>query len=242
MRYLFVVGCSRTGTTALGDILNQDERILLGIERFKKVGKEISPAHFQREHFFAINERETDVFERVKDTDRFKQRWDSGTVEYVGDKNPAFFRVLRRLADQFEDVKIVFMFRDLLPVASSFNVKAYNPKSRWPQDGDYRAAILQWHESMRCLQEFEISEGRVRVFPLEYEKFYSGCMDYFQALYNYLELPMTSEAESAFLAACAKWQKRSTKPLELTDAMIDFLNDQRDQKLESWMRSRLPTF
>jgi hypothetical protein len=242
LRYLFVVGCSRTGTTALGDILNHDERILLGIERFKKVGKEISPAHFQRDRFFAINESDTDVFERVKDTERFMQRWDSGTLEYVGDKNPAFFRVLPRLAEQFAGVKIVFMFRDLLPVASSFNVKAYNPKSRWPREGDYRRAVLQWHESMRCLKEFEDSAGHVPVFPVEYEKFYSGCADSFQALYDYLELPMSQEAETAFRSACAKWHKRSTKPLELTEEMIDFLNDQRDQELETWMRSRLPQY
>jgi len=240
LRYLFIVGCSRTGTTALGDILNQDERILLGIERFKKVGREISPAHFQREHFFSISESETDVFERVKDADRFQQRWDSGTLEYVGDKNPAFFRVLPRLADQFDGVKIIFMFRDLLPVASSFNVKAYNPRSRWPIEGDYRRAVLQWHESMRCLKSFEESEGYVPVFPVEYEKFYSGTLSYFQALYDYLELPVTQEAEAAFRSACAKWQKRSEKPLELTESMIDFLNEQRDQELESWLRSRLP--
>lgn len=242
MRYLFIIGCSRTGTTALGDILNNDERILLGIERFKKVGREISPAHFRRDHFFSINESETNVFERIKDVERFKQRWDSGKLEYVGDKNPAFFRVLPRLADQFEGVKIVFMFRDLLPVASSFNAKAYNPKSRWPQEGDYRRALLQWHESIRCLKDFSESDIDVPVFLVEYEKFYSGCISYFEALYDYLEMPMGKEAETSFHSACAKWEKRAAKPLELSEAMIGFLNDGRDQELESWIRARLPKF
>jgi len=60
MKYLFVAGCPRSGTTALVKILNSHDQIILGMERFKYVNK-ITPNHFTKTNFLALDKQENNI-------------------------------------------------------------------------------------------------------------------------------------------------------------------------------------
>ena len=56
MEYLFIAGCARSGTTAMARLLNQDPRILIGIERYKYIPKATRP-HISTKKNFRIRLR-----------------------------------------------------------------------------------------------------------------------------------------------------------------------------------------
>jgi len=241
MRYLFVVGCSRTGTTAMGEFLNKDERIILGVERYKKIGKKLTLAHFEKDRFFDISADDTNVLGKLeRRSGPLKERWDRGGVAYVGDKSPNFYRFLPHLTKTFPGCKVVFMYRGLYAVASSFNVKAYNPKSRWPETGDYRKAVVQWNESLQCLKDFVASRAATPVFIAKYDRFYANNRAYLEALYDYLELPLTDAVVAAYEADCAGWEDRLNKPLTISETMALYLDRHKDTALEQWVEAQLP--
>ena len=62
--YLFVMGCPRSGTSFLGNLLNVDTRIVLGQERFQLIPALIEPFHFTEEVFFNPTSLETRVLGR----------------------------------------------------------------------------------------------------------------------------------------------------------------------------------
>src|SRR5436190_19216965 len=87
--WLFVGGCPRSGTTAMAHTLNVDERIVMGIERWKYWRDTLEPLHFEPEIFFNPIPQETNGF--FDDLyDRLRERWAQGRVRYIGDKNPFY--------------------------------------------------------------------------------------------------------------------------------------------------------
>lgn len=248
--FLFIAGCQRSGTTALVQLLNQDERFVIGRERFKYCRSEITPEHFREEHFFSPQERETN-YRVEKFYEPLRSRWRAGGVRYIGDKVPFYYKDLFYLAETFPDCKILFLIRDLEGVAASHNARAANPKDKvwkprrrrgvagWLGLGpetetvDYRRAAHDWTESLVRFDEFVSAGHEDQIFPVHYERFFAGEQSYLDALYDFLELPVTPKARRAFLTVTKDWEARSRRPTLLTPQMTQYLASRRDRALEA---------
>lgn len=144
------------------------------------------------------------------------------------DKEPGLANHMDYLVETFQGCKILCLYRDLYSVASSFNVRAGRLRDAWPEENDYRAALRYWENGNKNVLKFAKSEMADQLFVVRYEQFFSGDENYLNALYQFLQLPITETVRDAFESSAAVWQKIQEKPLQLTPEMREFLAANRD--------------
>lgn len=233
MKHLFIGGCARSGTTGLVRLLNNDNRVLIGVERFIKVRDSITPAHFEKEHFLNPTEDEThflepELYERLRD------KWDRGMVQYVGDKVPRYYDEMNYLFDTIPDARFLFLWRDLPGVASSYNVRAQR-QDNWPKDRDYRRAVVHWNDSLKNLHDIVQKGYQDFIHVVKYESFFSGEPVCLETLYGFLDIRLRPKDEAVFKKITTNnWSRISSKPLALDDGMFAYLDEHKDKELEIW--------
>ena len=239
MKNLFIVGCPRSGTTALGDLLNADPRIVIGRERYKFIMDRITPEHFNKTAFLNPTSEQTN-FLAPAHFEPLREKWDGGNLVYVGDKVPHYCYRLPYLARTFPGAGILFLQRDLLAVANSFTARARAPEDHWPMRNDYRVAVDHWEKALFHVKNFLESPAAPALFIVRYEAFYSGQMEYLEALYRHLELDLIDEVREKFVELTAGWRGRPASDVALTDGEVAWVEARRNHALESWARERLP--
>ncbi len=153
-RVLFVCGAARSGTTALARLLNTHPDIVVGIERFKYrllgAQDEIDYASlFTRERFFSYEPGDTNIdFNNtyVNDFQRMRPKFDSAM--YVGDKIPGLYKRFRFLGETFPHCKVIFIVRDPMLVAASWESRAADADDGWPEHRGYVQAVEEWNRSL----------------------------------------------------------------------------------------------
>lgn len=211
-------------------LLNADDRILVGMERYKYVASEIKPDYFTKEKFLAPDPSETNI---VADTylDPLKEKWDPGDPTYIGDKVPSFFRLIPYLRKTFPGSKMIFLFRDLEEVANSFNRRATNPEDHWPRENDYREAVKLWNSSLLHLKK---SYRKNDTFIAPYEKLFSGDLTQLESFYRFLELDLTDQAIEGFKQLTSGWEERRAASVPLSEAERAHLEVNQARKLKEW--------
>ncbi len=216
------------------ELLNADARMCLGLERYKFIRKEIAPPLFTRERFFDIRKEDTNI--RDDETyEMLRERWDSGTLQYVGDKIPALYHNMGRVWKEIPDAKFIFMLRDLERVASSYNRRASLDRPSWPKDKNYREAVRQWNFSLERLNTAYKNGNAGKLFFVHYESFFQpDAREYLEALYRFLGLDITQEVENAYEEIIQKSKRIKKKDLEITDEQRAYLDEQKLADLEAW--------
>lgn len=156
---LFLCGVGRSGTTALARFLNIHPRVVVGIERYKHrflrhQQKDFNfTALFERARFFEDDEEDTNV--RIvafrRDYARALKKFDDAV--YVGDKVPRLYSRLSFIRQKFEGCKIVYIVRDPVQVASSWQRRAGDDDDRWPKSNGFTAAVAEWNKSVRIVKK-----------------------------------------------------------------------------------------
>ena len=158
-RYLFICGCPRSGTTAMVHLLNQHKSVILGMERYKKYCNKdkihfINVNSFEPDNFFNLKLEETNIHPKndLKWSNFYNSLkskfYNNNEFDYflIGDKIPTLERFLGYLNTEFQDVKIIFMLRDIYELAASFNARAENPQDvNWGANKNYKKAVTQWN-------------------------------------------------------------------------------------------------
>ena len=236
MKYLFVAGCPRSGTTALVKILNSHYQIILGMERFKYVKKKITPNHFTKTNFLALHKQETNIFEKNRDNsyEEIDRKFQNNKIEIIGDKYPQYYTQLEYLKTTFDPCQFLFLFRDSYEVASSFNVRAENKKDHWPAKNDFRAAVHHWNRSLKKLHEYTKKNSDKDFYIVRYEWLYAGNITYFETILNFLGISMTEEMYQKFETMTSNWETMKCKELHLTDEMREYISTNKDSALEKW--------
>lgn len=233
MNFLFIAGCPRSGTTALTNLLNEDNRLILGVERYKFNGRNLHPELFTEERFFDLKRNETNII--MPDYYAIlKQRWHSGCAVYVGDKVPGYYTRMAILLKNFPGSKILFIYRNALRVASSFNVRAQANKPVWPESKNYRKAVEARNRSLELVRAIKCRPDGHRVFLIKFESFFSHSGVYLQNLYNFLDLDVTETMSLAYSRATAVSREISGKPLSLTTEEQSYVLAHSDSDLEAW--------
>jgi len=241
MNYLFI-GCSpRSGSTVLTQLLNTDPRIVVGMERFKHVKGKLTPELFLEERFFDMRPEDTNVqYPKVYEAARSK--FESSNLLYVGDKVPMYYRRFHELSRNFPGAKLIFLYRDVYDVASSFNVRANNENDSWPETNDYEVAVEIWNDSLSKALKFIRRNENQNIFVLKYEAFFCGDLRYLDALYAFLNLEVTDNVRSKFTSYCRDWDQRKSKKLLLDEKMRKHISSKMDRKSLFWIEKHLPQF
>lgn len=177
MKYLFIAGCARSGTSALAQLVGSHRKIVMGMERFghlvAKSHFSLTPGHFERSRFLAIEADDT----FYSDFDAFHS-WDPHIREkfdgavYIGDKRPGLCAVYDELFSAFPGATVIFIYRNVCDVAASWNKRAEDGEN-WPASLDFQKAVHAWNQSMSATAA-ALAEG-MNILPVSYEEiFISG--------------------------------------------------------------------
>ena len=178
-RQIFICGTARSGTTALARLLNTHPDVVVGIERYKNrllgasEGADLADL-FTKERYFSYEPEDTNIdFNRiyVNDMARAKRKFD--TASYVGDKVPNLYRRLDFVNAQFPDCRVIYILRDPLAVAASWQARASADDDSWPRDNDYVKAVAEWNESLQMAIEARRTLGR-RLIYVSYERIFGA--------------------------------------------------------------------
>lgn len=237
--YLFVAGCPRSGTTAITRLLNLHPDIVIGLERYKSLyGKmrDILPDMLSEEGFFNFQPGETNFAPSSnREAARFyevaKEKFPGAKL--LGDKYPQFFRFYGKVFERFPEARFVFIVRDPVAVAQSWQRRA-DDSSSWPQKNDARRSVAYWNDALAyTLAYAQIREGAF-VF-VEFEELFRSKQKALAELFQRLGVDISdsvldrvqSEAEAHF--ACS--EEILSRPVELAEEVAEEVRAAADWKM-----------
>jgi hypothetical protein len=227
IKYLFVCGCPRSGTTALVKLLNSHPSIAIGMERYKYWSNpqeihKIQKQSFQPEHFFDIKDEQTNINWDYF-YDKLKEKFSQENL-ITGDKNPHYYRHYQELENQFDNVKWIFLIRDINDVALSYNKRAADPNDAWPEDANYTTAVAHWNNSLIKTWHYFSDRDTKNLFVCEYEKFFTYNESYFQSLVNFLEVESSPEMHNYYKVSTQNWEKNlANKKENLDEVQLNYI-------------------
>lgn len=252
-RYLFVCGNPRTGTTALCDLLNSDPRLIVGMERYRRIRQRLGPEHFIKKRFFNPTPQETSFLpERLippdepaftvwpEDEPALGSKWDSPEVAYIGDKAPLYVWQLPYLRRTFPNARFVVALRDPLSVANSYQQRASNLDDHWPVENDFSLALEHWNRSVVELLGYLKEFGLGDLFLVDYDSFFSGDVGYLKSLYRFLELDPDDAVIARFVDMTRGWESRRRQLTLLSDEMQAEIRDGADWTSYWELRKLIP--
>jgi hypothetical protein len=210
MNYLFVCGTARSGTTAFAELLNTHPKIVVGIERYKRVliGNPDQPFElqdlFSYDRFFNWSESETNV--RVNEG-QYKELYERARAKFeqaelIGDKIPGLYRRIPWLLNQVPDAKIIYMLRSPLAVAKSWDVRAKRQERSWPATNDFFAAVPEWNRSIRLARKHKRAYGEKLAIVFYDDIFGARAWQTLETLQKWLGVsPFSDPATAEFLKA-----------------------------------------
>ena len=207
-RQLFVVGASRTGTSALCRYLSLHPEICVLNERYKKIARDVGPGHFRFARVRENMEAETNLppgrtevrFEALLDTKQEHR------LKWFGDKGYGYASHMERVNDNNPGCAFFMTLRDPVPVAASYLARKHNPRpgDTWMEGKDaVREAIRAYNTVLAKAREFIQRRPTVPFVLIEYESFYKEPEGYEPLLSEVLGLDLRKLVE--------EWREKNEK-------------------------------
>ena len=205
---LFVAGLARSGTTALRDVLSAHPEVALGLERYNRLLGRGGPDRltgemFDKDRFFDLSDPVTGLPPEyvVEFGDVYAElaaKWD--TARYVGDKLTTIH--FDRLREIHPDARFVFIVRDIVEVAPSWDRRAADPSDRyWSPTSDAFSAVRRWNAALRRIRK-AVRHHRDRAVVVEHARFFGDPeARSLRAVLSLLHLPWEPAVERAFREA-----------------------------------------
>lgn len=196
-KFFFICGCPRSGTSALWKLFSFHESIAIGLERYilKCIPRfTITEDDFKEENFFTLKDQEThfNPLQPPSYYSELRKRYKNCTV--FGDKTPQLYIRYDELNKTFNKPTILFIFRNILDVAHSYQTRFLNPDDSWSKD--YTVAIKEWNVSLA--RTFNaVNNGESSIHILEYEKLFFEDFD-FSNIFDALELEQSINFDSGY--------------------------------------------
>jgi hypothetical protein len=204
-QYVFVCGVGRSGTTALTRALAGHEKVVLGMERFKRLHrpgrlKTFTPERFSKDSFFDFSTNLTNITpDQGRQWRRYYREMEAKfeSATHIGDKIADLS--LDAMRRNFPEARFVFILRDVLAVAASWDARARRAEdTTWPAHRDARVAVGAWNAFLATLDSHLVRYPD-RSHVVRYEELFGepggGRM---RSLFAYLGLDATETAMARF--------------------------------------------
>jgi hypothetical protein len=235
----FICGCPRSGTSALRNVFNTDVRFAIGMERFYfKAAKNfgLNKSLFKKERFFSLQEGDTFSTD-ISKYDCMKPTFDNSV--YRGDKIPKLYNYFDSLFSELPTSKVLFIIRDILDVAASYNARANNENDTdWLRDQNYVAAVDDWNASLVALYQ-SLYEKKNAIIPVFYEDFF-GNESSIGVIYEKLGLSITAEIQEGFSTFVNKYKQLNSgnEKTKLANDEEAYIIENANFKLYNWLKQR----
>jgi hypothetical protein len=168
------------------DLLNCHRNIIMLQERYSNLLLKkpmLQPGHFAEERLFTFQEGDSFHNAVSEESGYGKLRTRYVSSLYVGDKVPRLYERLDWIAQNFECVTLIFMSRNVLDVAASYNRRARDVEDKlWPRDQDFRVAVYDWNLSNRLTAKAIQEHRNIELIGVNYEEFFFNKFYYHRLL------------------------------------------------------------
>jgi hypothetical protein len=171
-KILFVSGVSRSGTSALVDVLNTHNKILIGQERYWNIinDNKISKSLFLKSRFLDIKPGDTHQYGNILykepadiiNDSKLLDRFDNAT--YIGDKFPNLYIHFTKLFSILPNAKHIYIVRNPFSVLESYHVRS--------QDS-YIEGMKNWNASVSLVANLP-KQTLSNFFIVQYEKIFEN--------------------------------------------------------------------
>jgi|GEM_PF-6152384 len=227
----FVLMSQRSGTSALVHTLNEHPGAAVGIERYKYLWpdwpEQYDPALFEAERFFALDESETNILGSRRWETYYRRKvagFGPGTLS--GDKvQPITRAMVRGILERSPGARFLYPFRSLLPLASSYAVRAANPEDEnWDENRGALAGLQVWRrDNQAVLELLDDPELAAHVLPVSYEDFFQGDPVTVSAVLDHVGLGPDEAFEQAVADNAERYSEVQGKQLALTYEEVEQL-------------------
>jgi hypothetical protein len=202
-KFLFICGCPRSGTTALWRLMVAHPRIVLGVERYvlfaQQKNKSLTPELYDKQKFFDLQPKET-FYKNLVEFSRYyemaEKRYDKAL--WIGDKIPFLFLKYANLEATMPGANIIFIVRNIIDVAGSYQRRADRGDPTWTPDKDYKQSIADWRQSIELTLQFIADKKRnIRVHIVSYEDLFLQAAD-LGPLFEKLGLDVSPQVQAQY--------------------------------------------
>ena len=229
MRYLFVGGPARSGTSAFTRLINTHPSIVLGMERYKFFypKRSVSPDLFEDPRFFNPQPDETNVsMARMGDVDVLRRNFES--AEYRGDKVPHILRYYKHFNEYLPGCKFIIMYRNIHRICSSWNVRAERKGDSWSPTNDFRVAVDAVNKELRSAVNLH-KEQPSRFLIARYENVFSSTsLDTMGKILDWLEVKPHPQLAMAIEKNMKIAERIKNKPLLEYDGQREYIQQNID--------------
>lgn len=234
MKPLFVVGCPRSGTTALANYLNRHPEILLCIERYKYLDPErIQPDLFTVERILDYRKNETNI-PRERHTELLGEK-DPEKLRWIGDKEPVYYKYFENLSANNPGARFIMIHRPVEEVAESFEARAQNPADKWPARAGFEEGVRRWNLSIKYARDFMQSREDPNLLILDYRDFFYRNEACILLISRFLELEFDESVRESWGEMSRGFEAARRSKVPLTGEQEAFLKENRDHAAERWI-------
>lgn len=243
IRPLFVIGPSRSGTTAVTDYLNRHDEILICRERYKSVPEKIDPAVFTFEKILDYEPGrgkgyETDVprehhAELLTSKDPTKLKW-------IGDKQPSGAQRFRAISANNPGAHFLITYRPIEEVVESFEDRAKNLDDPWiGGKNGLKMGVNSWNQAMRSAREYLQSYDEPNGLFISYHDFFHNNESYVPLLSEFLEIDFSDSIVETRADMSREFENRRREKTPITEEKAEYIRKNKDRDTEEWILERL---
>lgn len=242
VRPLFVIGASRSGTTAIMEYMNQHEEILVCRERYKRNYEQMDPALLTFDRVLDYEPRreggETNI-PREYHVELLAKK-DPAKLKWIGDKQPAGSRRYRAISENNPGAHFLITYRPIEEVVESVEdrTKELDNPVFGGKDG-VKLGVAAWNRAMTSAREYLESYGEPNGLIISYHKFFSRPSDYVPLLSEFLELDFGDSILQAWSDASRKFEGGRREKESITNAKAEYIEENKDHDAEVWVLERI---
>lgn len=245
IRPLFVIGASRTGTTALTDYMNQHEEILVCMERYKWVYDQMDSSFFtfRRILDYEPQPRGSGKGETNTAWERHAEllaNKDPSRLRWVGDKHGAEDWRFRAISENNPGAHFLITYRPIEEVVESFENRVRNPDipALAGKDG-VELGVNAWNRALRNSREYLETYEEPNGLIVSYHDFFNGFENYVPLLSEFLELEFDDSILKGWRETSGEFEGSRRKKSPMTEKKAAYIEENKDHDAEAWMLERI---
>jgi hypothetical protein len=184
-------------------LLTQDPRLVLGLERFGSyLNEEFGPQLYRKARFFDF---ESDPRDQGRDRAYYRDIAASyyDSAAYLGDKIPLLYLAYQQAQSAFPDAKYIVLLRNIFDIANSYEARRLNERDAWTFGvGD---AVDHWNALLSFLI---LQQHNPRIQIVFYEQLFGG-LGGLESVYEFLELDPPGGIEEFYERLTAETARRA---------------------------------